>query len=235
MTNPTFAAARQAVHEATHALLGDTIQLADADWRAPCALPGWTRAHLGTHLARNAEGLVRVLIGLHTDTPVYQYDSSAARAAAIAEGASRAGVAIQQDLDETADRLTHAMDEVSPDQWTAPLALSETLVLPQADLVVLHRLNEVVIHHIDLNVGVAFADLDPVIAGWLLDRNLWRITTRHPELNLVVIDETGTTRAIGSAPRDPVSGSRQNLLGWLLGRLDPTVVSGPTELTLPSL
>ena len=43
--------------------------------RAPSLLPGWSRGHVVTHLARNADGLCRLLHGAETDQPKYMYAS----------------------------------------------------------------------------------------------------------------------------------------------------------------
>lgn len=235
MTVPALALVRRAEQTATQALLGDTIQLNDEAWRAPSALPGWSRAHLGTHIARNADALYRVVTGVLTGEPQFMYPSPKARDDAIELGAARTGLEIQQDLDETADRLEHALNQLTDERWEEPVALKAELKLPRAQGLLLHRLNEVTIHHIDLNLGVTFDDLDPTVAGWLLDHNLWRISTRYPDLSLRLRDDTETDRTIGSSPQATVAGSRTRLLGWLLGRLEPTAVTGATGITLPSL
>ena len=46
---------------ATQSLLRDTIDLDEEQWHAPSLLPGWSRAHVATHIARNADALRRVL------------------------------------------------------------------------------------------------------------------------------------------------------------------------------
>ena len=47
--------------EATQRLLGDTIAISEQAWQEPSRLPGWTRAHVAAHLARNADALVRAV------------------------------------------------------------------------------------------------------------------------------------------------------------------------------
>ncbi|MGH3331970.1 MAG: maleylpyruvate isomerase N-terminal domain-containing protein, partial [Nocardioidaceae bacterium] len=44
-----------------------------SDLRGPSRLPDWTRGHVVTHVARNAEGLVRLLAWARTgiETPMY--------------------------------------------------------------------------------------------------------------------------------------------------------------------
>ncbi|MFF9641495.1 maleylpyruvate isomerase N-terminal domain-containing protein [Kitasatospora aureofaciens] len=44
------------IHAATGLLLRTAARLCDADARAPSLLPGWSRGHVLTHLARNADG-----------------------------------------------------------------------------------------------------------------------------------------------------------------------------------
>ena len=44
------------VSTTTARLLGDTIALSDDEWRAPSRLPGWSRAHVASHVARQADG-----------------------------------------------------------------------------------------------------------------------------------------------------------------------------------
>ncbi len=55
--------------EATQALLGDTIRLGDDQWQEPSDLPGWTRAHVATHIARNAEAFVAAVEALLAGRP----------------------------------------------------------------------------------------------------------------------------------------------------------------------
>ena len=51
---------RAAKREATQRLLGATMGLSDDEWQAPSRLAGWTRAHIATHIARNAEAFEAV-------------------------------------------------------------------------------------------------------------------------------------------------------------------------------
>jgi hypothetical protein len=49
---------------ATAGLLADLDGLGEAEARGASRLPGWTRGHVLTHLARNAEGSTRLLAWL---------------------------------------------------------------------------------------------------------------------------------------------------------------------------
>ena len=58
---------------ATGRLLTVAGTLTDAEVAEPSLLPGWTRGHVLTHLARNADGLANLLrwAGTGIETPVY--------------------------------------------------------------------------------------------------------------------------------------------------------------------
>ena len=75
--------------ESTASLVASAGLLTDEQARGPSLLPGWTRGHLLTHVARNAEGGTRLLGWARTGVPSYEYRSVTARAAAIEEGAGR--------------------------------------------------------------------------------------------------------------------------------------------------
>jgi maleylpyruvate isomerase len=60
---------------ATDQLLAGLDGLSDAQVAGPSLLPGWTRGHVLTHLARNAEGGTRLLGWARTGVPSYEYES----------------------------------------------------------------------------------------------------------------------------------------------------------------
>lgn len=64
---------------ATEHLLTTTATLSDADMHDPSLLPGWSRGHVLTHLARNADGGTRLLTWARTGTPSAEYPSLEAR------------------------------------------------------------------------------------------------------------------------------------------------------------
>ncbi len=70
--------------------LAKTIaDLDDAAVAAPSALPGWTRGHVLTHVARNADALVNLLTWARTGVETPAYPSREARDAGIEAGAGR--------------------------------------------------------------------------------------------------------------------------------------------------
>jgi uncharacterized protein (TIGR03083 family) len=58
---------------ATGLLLATAAALGDAEVRGPSLLPGWSRGHVLTHIARNADGLGNLLRWARTgaETPMY--------------------------------------------------------------------------------------------------------------------------------------------------------------------
>ena len=61
---------------ATGDLLGDIQDLSETSARAPSRLPGWSRGHVLTHLARNAEGGAACSVGPGPARPVTSMKAS---------------------------------------------------------------------------------------------------------------------------------------------------------------
>ena len=225
---------RQLVTTATQRLLGDTILVPDDQWRAPSRLPDWTRGHVATHIARHADGICRLTQWARTGDRQDMYPSPEHRAREIETGAGRSGLDLQIDLDTSAGRLTSAFEELdAAEAWEAGVEMSGGLRVP-ARLLPLARLLEVIIHHVDLDVGFEIVDIDNQTAEWLLEWCAFRLRDRQNFPKLQLTSDSGFTIAVGSAG-DPasVSGSSVNLLGWLLGRTDASAITGGDGLRLP--
>lgn len=226
---------RRLLTEATHRLLGDTITVSDEDWRGPSRLPDWTRGHVATHVARQAEALSRLATWARTGERQPMYGSDDERNAQIEAGSGRTGLDLQIDLDTTAGGLDEAFDAVdAAAAWDAVVELrGGTEVV--ARLLPLARLGEVVLHHVDLDIGYDISDVDPDTAGWLLEYVGWRLGGRDgfPPLELRV--DGGSATPVGPASDSPteVRGSATALLGWLTGRSGAEGVEGADGMTLP--
>lgn len=231
MTDPTD---RTALHDelrrATSGLLGDTIALADEDWRAPSRLPGWTRGHVATHLARQADAVARLVTGVLEGHPGQMYPSDEARAAEIEAGADRAGRDLQNDLDTSAaalDGLFARIDEAGA--WDAPVTLRGGREAV-AGALPLARLAEVVLHRVDLDAGFALDAVPEDTARTLLaaaaERLAGRFTVpvrlRATDAPQHSEDPAGSLPLLGPAraTTEPteVRGTTAELLGWLTGR-----------------
>src|ERR1700679_1619038 len=97
-----------ALQSATGRLLDGVASLSDAAPTQPSLLPGWSRGHVLTHLARNAEGSARLLTWARTGVPSYEYESADARAAEIEAGAGRPAEVLIEDVRQTAAALEEA-------------------------------------------------------------------------------------------------------------------------------
>jgi maleylpyruvate isomerase len=225
---------RGLVRTATQRLLGDTILVADDQWRALSRLPDWSRGHVATHIARHADGLCRLTEWARTGERQDMYPSAEHRATEIEAGAGRSGLDLQIDLDTSAGRLNSAFEELdAADAWDAVVEMRGGLQVP-ARLLPLARLLEVVIHHVDLDVGYEITDIDAQTAEWLLEWCAFRLGNRENFPKLELTSDSGFTTTIGSVG-DPVavSGDTAKLLGWLMGRTDASAVNGGDGLQLP--
>ena len=225
---------------ATQRLLGDTIVVSDADWAAPSRLPGWTRAHVASHLARQSDAVGRLVDGIVTGEAQPMYPSPEARTAEIETGAGRTGLELQTDLDTSAERLTEAFERLDHVAlagvgWSSEVELRGGLVVP-ARLLPLARLLEVVVHHVDLDVGAEIDAVDPVVAEWLIEWVAFRARLRDEFPRVELHADSGLVTTVGSVGEAVVvTGPAPALLGWLTRRTDGSAVSGTAGLTLPSL
>jgi maleylpyruvate isomerase len=157
------------VDGATDGLVTGLQGLTDSEAREASLLPGWSRGHVLTHLARNAEGGTRLLVWARTGRPSYEYESVAARAQAIEDGAGRPARDLAKDVERTAEALREAAAAMPPEAWQHTITWTtgqETAAahVPES------RLAEVLLHHVDLNCTYRPSDWP---AGWtarMLDR-----------------------------------------------------------------
>jgi maleylpyruvate isomerase len=207
---------------ATGRLLATAGTLTDAQVGEPSLLPGWTRGHVLCHLARNADGLANLLrwAGTGIETPMYA--SAQARAADIEAGAGRPAAGLTADLAATAEAFAAQAAGLPGEAWTVPV---QTLTGPAfpAYGVLLRRLSEVEIHHVDLAAGYHPGDWPDDFVTDTLARvaDSFAGRTDTPACTVWATD-TGAWFRIGragpvTAPVH-VSGPATTLLAWLTGR-----------------
>src|SRR3954447_3189114 len=143
--------------EQTRLLVGTGRSLDDAAVRAASLCPPWSRGHVLTHLARNADGLCNVAHSAVTGELVPMYVSAAARDADVEAGAGRAARELADDVESSAERVgaelrggpAEALD------LQVPSGRGPTIRVGDVPWV---RLREVVYHHVDLDAGYGFVD-----------------------------------------------------------------------------
>jgi maleylpyruvate isomerase len=223
---------RGLVAHATHQLLGHTISVTDEQWRAPSRLPEWSRGHVATHLARQADAIVRLTEWAKTGVRSDMYASPEERTDQIEAGAGRSGLDLQIDLDESAGRLAQAFESLdAAGAWDAIVEMRGGMRVP-ARLLPLARMLEVVVHHVDLDVGYEITDLDAPTAEWLLEWCAFRLQFRDEIPHVHLTSDTGFSMVIGTVGEPiEVSGTSPNLLGWVMGRT--SAVNGTNGLRLP--
>ncbi len=221
---------RQLKLEYTQRLLGDTIALSERAWQEPARLPGWTRAHVATHLARNADALVRAVDSVLMGRRGLMYDSDEDRELAIERGSERSGLDLQIDLDTSAGRLSRRLNVLDSLPGDLMVELAPGLLF-RADILPLVRLNEVILHHIDLDCGFDATNIQPRVARWLLEWNCLAIELLHGPTIRVESDSGFRCILPGAADETEVArGSDALLLGWVTGRLD-----AEASLSLPEI
>jgi maleylpyruvate isomerase len=227
-------AVRELLAAANRRLLGDTITVPDADWRQPTALPGWTRAHVASHLARHAEAFTRLANWAHTGVQQQMYPGD--RDAEIAAGAGRTGLEIQTDLDTTAEALDEEFAKLdTTDGWSSIVTMRGGVEVP-ARVLPVGRLFEVLIHHVDLGLGFGIDDIDVVSAETALRYGAVRVSRRDDYPALIMITASGSEIPIGRPDHEQqpiVRGPANLLLGWLTRRsgtdgLNGDVIELPT-------
>jgi len=207
---------------ATGRLLTVAGTLTDAEVAEPSLLPGWTRGHVLTHLARNADGLANLLrwAGTGIETPVYA--SAQARAADIAAGAGRPAADLAADLTSAADAFAARAAQLPDDAWTTHVRLLTGPPFPASGVLQL-RLSEVEIHHVDLAAGYRPGDWPAGFVATALARAAGSFAGREdiPACVLSAAD-TGASFRIGRAgpvtAPTVVRGPAATVLAWLIGR-----------------
>jgi maleylpyruvate isomerase len=223
---------------ATADLVGAIAGLSDADVRAPSPLPGWTRGHVLTHLARNAEGGTRLLEWARTGVPSYEYESLTARAAAIEQGAGRPAAALAADVRSSANGFFAAADGMPAQAWQRTVRWT-TGHQSDAALIVPMRLGEVLIHHVDLDIGYRPRDWPAAFVSDYLDRAVTSLKGHADWPGAVRMEATDTGRVheagdITSASA-VIAGPEYALLAWLLGRSDGGELSYEGNGRLPEI
>jgi len=218
-------------------LRGLMSRLGDDAFRAPSMLPGWSRAHVLSHLARNADGMVNLLEWARTGVVTPAYASAEARNADIEKGASRTPTEIRDDVIASSDRLAAVVRDLPEAAWAALVTNVQGRVI-RASAVPWIRAREMWIHAVDLDAGASFADMPgPMVNALLVDA--CEAMGRKPEcpaLRLVDGDrvwpvsepEEGATAVV-------VTGEAPEIAAWFLGRSKGKLLRADGARKLPAL
>lgn len=212
MSEPT--AHLQALRAATADLVKGLVEThwSDADAAEPSLLPDWSRGHVLTHIARNADGISDTLAGALRGEVVARYPGGASgRDAAIEEGARRPFAALMTDVRESAERLDRMFGAIGDAEgWSLPTEHGDP-----AEAWVYRRWREVEVHRVDLRSDYTPQRWQPLFVTAQLEDALSSLDERvDGAVRVEVI-------ADGSLARDHVGRS------WTFGVGEPVEVRGP--------
>lgn len=205
-------------------LLVSIGRLDEQSIRAASLLPTWSRAHVLTHLARNADSHVRLLEAAADRRRVEQYEGGAeGRAKEIDEGARRSAVEILDDVRSSAQRLFSTWDRLPDEAWH-----EEVLAIhggQPAWFCVWSRWRETEIHHLDLAIDYRPHDWPPEFVAAVLGDvagELERLLPSGAEVRLEATDLSFSAQTLSPNTSGEgvvaVRGRAHELLAWLLGR-----------------
>ncbi|HEU4348184.1 MAG TPA: maleylpyruvate isomerase family mycothiol-dependent enzyme [Actinoplanes sp.] len=139
------------IDDATALLLETVGRLSDEEVRQPSLLPGWTRGHVLTHLARGGDALRSLLEGRP------DCRSPDARDADIEAGAGRPAAEHAADIRASAAAFGEAALVVPDAAWRREVQVLGHKPFPLSQ-VLIRRLVEVELHHVDLNAAYRPSD-----------------------------------------------------------------------------
>jgi maleylpyruvate isomerase len=213
--------------ESTDRLLATAEALTDAQAAAASRLPGWTRGHVLTHIARNADGFRNLLGWAVTGIETPMYPSEEGRARGIEAGARRPAAELAADLRASAAAFAAAAGDLPAGAWDAPVA-RRGVTFPAAGILP-RRLSELEIHHVDLGAGYQPGDWPADFVRETLARVAGEFADR-PDAPACLARPEGRDAAYPIGPATPhpaspgldspvtVSGPPAALLAWLIGR-----------------
>src|SRR5829696_9917339 len=143
-------------------------QLTDDELRQSSALPGWTRAHVVAHLARNADALVNLCTWARTGVETPMYRSVEARDADIETSAAVPAGDLRADFTAATARLAEAVSVMPGDAWDRPIRTRQGKTIPAREIPWM-RAKEVWVHGVDLDAGIDFADVPTDALAALVD------------------------------------------------------------------
>jgi maleylpyruvate isomerase len=153
---------------ATQRLIDEARMMAGSNLRAPSLLPGWSRAHVLAHLARDANAMRNVLMGARAGQDRPAYASPQARNAGIHSSATAGARELVDDLAGSAMALRTVARQLPDEAWRYQVRVLDSPRFP-ASQVLIRRLAEVELHHCDLGIGYGHNQWSAVFASLELD------------------------------------------------------------------
>ncbi|MGW1790294.1 maleylpyruvate isomerase family mycothiol-dependent enzyme [Streptomyces tubercidicus] len=208
-------AVRAAIEEGQERLRALLPALTDDGVREPSELPGWSRAHVLSHIEGVALALARQARYALRGALIEPYDGGRpARAAAIEAGALRDAAALRDAVRGALAEASAVWAAAGPADWSRPVRHRD------GDLrsALLAWWRELEIHTADARIGHGPRDWPRELCHHLLDHMAPRVP-RDIHLVLTATDDTPTRQyGPGDAPTLTVTGPLTDLAAWLTGR-----------------
>jgi len=200
--------ARRWMKEGTALCAGAIAGLGEDHFAEQSPLPGWTRKHLVGHVAANADALGHLVHWAKTGVETPMYGSPEQRTAGIEKGAMLSAAALDSWFSISAEALDEAMDRLTPDQWQREVRTAQGRTVPATEIPWM-RAREVMVHAVDLEHGITFADLP---ADFLT----------------ALCADIQAKRGLDALPEEVAGAPLPDVTAWLAGRSHP--IAGAPEL-----
>ena len=193
--------------ESHQRLLQSLDSLTDDLCREPSALPGWTRGHVLSHLASNAENHVHVLQCAARGEVGEQYVGGArARKEGIESHANDSAELLVNAVRKSIYALEGQWAATNSEGWQGHGVNSAGASIAMSDIVFL-RWREVEVHHADLALAFTFADWNSTYVRYELDRQVMMWRASKP-------------MGLTPVPKIALQLSPNERLAWFLGRTE---------------
>ncbi|MGH3392434.1 MAG: maleylpyruvate isomerase N-terminal domain-containing protein [Actinomadura sp.] len=126
----------QQIDAATERLPDTVRRLSDGDVRESSRLPGWTRGHVLTHVARIGDAMCNLLTWARTGIETPAYESQEARDADIEAGAGRTAADLLADVVTTAVAFRAAAGTLPGSGWHYPVRVLGSVEFPAGQVLV---------------------------------------------------------------------------------------------------
>jgi maleylpyruvate isomerase len=207
------------VAQAQRRIEASVAGLDDEQLREPSQLTDWTRGHVLAHLSLNAHALTNLLTWAETGIETPMYPSAQARADGVATAAANPLPVQRSELSVSALRLREVADALPESRRTYEVRSAQGRTITALEIPWM-RNREVWLHYVDLDIGFTVDDLPPDFARELIaDVAAWMSTRTDATVDLVAGGDEAVRLGSGSAATSVISGSPQQLAGWLTGRL----------------
>ena len=186
----------------------------------PSLLPGWDRAMVLKHLSANAVGLARVVEAATRGEVAELYPGGqAARDAEIEAGRGAKVADLERELRQSSQGAMSVL-RVAPDEVLRAPAVHHRMGEVKIGQLVIARLREVEVHHVDLDFGYSPSDWP---SEWVLeemDRAMVDLPSRLPKGVAVALAATDTDQhwVAGSGEAVELDGTVGELFAWVTGR-----------------